>query len=97
VEKSELWVYKKKGDGKKDKKKAEDDDAEPSTEQVFWSNFLIAPFNCHWATSLSKKRNEWYIPIALSMYTSDRQEVTLAANVKSQNRELKVQADIRNE
>lgn len=34
VEKSELWVYKKKGDGKKEKKKTDDDDAERPVEQV---------------------------------------------------------------
>ena len=38
VEKSELWVYKKKGDSKKEKKKTDDDDGEPSTEKVllYW-------------------------------------------------------------
>jgi len=34
VEKSELWVYKKKGDGKKEKKKTDDDDGEPAAEKV---------------------------------------------------------------
>lgn len=34
VEKSELWVFKKKGDGKKERSKVEDDEAEPPSAEL---------------------------------------------------------------
>jgi len=41
VEKSELWVFKDKGDGKQERAKNEDDEAEPQTVQQVSSTLFF--------------------------------------------------------